>query len=177
MPIFIVLSLIILMLQSCDFRKTPELLINQTPNDIIRFDTIQCVDNALASKPFVEEIKPSAFDRIPGFSKKIKKIANKHDPATTDEIIGYRKDGDYVIFHVSNYGTDIESLSFSQNYVNLNRLLLIGGSAKSLLQHVNAKSDKINLVLIINDEEGYSELVINIENNKIKKIRINNNID
>lgn len=146
-------------------------------NNTQLFDTIQVVNNQLTTNPFQKEPELSEFDKITDFKKSIVDISNPHNENQIDQLIEFAKKSDKVIFYRTNDATFLKSISATNNYGYFLEFLSIDTPINLLLTEIHLSTEKTNFVLIIKDEEEYSQICINVANRKIAKIALENVID
>jgi hypothetical protein len=147
------------------------------PNNTQLFDTIQVVNNQLTTNPFQKEPELLEFDKRTDFKKSIVDISNPHNENQIDQLIEFARKSDKVTFYKTNDATFLKSISVTTNYGYFLEFLSIDTPIDLLLTEIHLSTEKANFVLIIKDEEEYSQICINVANRKIVKIALENVID
>lgn len=146
-------------------------------NNTQLFDTIQIINSQLTTNPFQKEPELPEFDKRTDFKKSIVDISNPHNENQIDQLIEFTKKGDKVTFYKTNDATFLKSISATTNYGYFFEFLSIDTPIDLLLTKIHLSTDKTNFVLIIKDEEEYSQICINVANRKIVRIAMKNVID
>jgi hypothetical protein len=134
-------------------------------------DTIVVVNSEVAHHPF--KSIPKSSDRIfqHGFQKTVSSFY-QINPNQVDSVIVYSSQLDTVKFLSLNKAYFMVWASLSKKYAFLQDVLQISSHSDSLLQKLGLKTDKPDLILVIQDEMKSSRVVVTILGHKISKVQV-----
>jgi hypothetical protein len=174
-----ILKILLILSAYCCYTKS-----DQVSSDIskagkpvsILYDTIHITDGLLANNPFKNQLDINFFSDKK-FQKEINVFENAHDPALKDSILIFKHNLNIFKFYCVEYKCFFMSAEITNEVHFLQDKIQINAPVEPLLKYLNILSDISQAIIIIHDDELYSEVKIIVKENKINRVSIYFTVD